>query len=157
LLKLGYSKDTKFYRTYLEPSANVGRSQINQVIRQTLSNPYSLPLLYSALFFGKKALTIAFLVSVPSVYRGMATRHYFKKHGADGLILLFADPPKDLELLHLRKREKKFLENGYLKKKGGLTRKGIQYLRQILPRGLVLERLQDLKESRARREKIRKK
>ncbi len=156
ILSRVYSIKDPDFRTYLDPSARVADSQIRQPVMQTLSNPYATPFLISAALFSWKAIPIAFLVSVPHIYRGMATRHYYKKHGADGLILLFADPPKNLDLLHLRKREKEFVEKGYLKKRGGFTRKGIQYLRQIMPRGLVLERLQDWKRFREKRKTARK-
>ncbi len=83
--------------------------------------------LFATMFFGYKARKNAV--------------EYYKRHGVDGLILLYADPPKAWNMVLLKKKERYFVENGYLLPEGGLTRKGLKYLKHILPRDVLLENL----------------
>ena len=60
------------------------------------------------------------------------TRKLIQRHGEDGLLLLYVAPPKKLDALEIPKWRKEMVSKGYLKDKGGLTKKGLSYWRQNL-------------------------
>ncbi|MFH1234411.1 MAG: hypothetical protein V1493_02260 [Candidatus Diapherotrites archaeon] len=79
------------------------------------------------------------------VFNTFVARGYYKRHGTDGLILLFADPPKNWSMLRLRAKESFFVRNGFLERHGGLTEKGMSYFRQKAPKKKILENLRIMK------------
>lgn len=81
-------------------------------------------------------------------YRRFVSRGYYKRHGVDGLIILFTDPPKKWQLKNLSAKEKEFIEKGYLKERGGLTKKGMQFIRERIPRQVLIENVRFLRSKR---------
>jgi hypothetical protein len=119
-----------------EPSAKVHLSKPELFID---SQAYVAPLMLLAIINPKLGLPAFIAGSAWGTYLRYLSKEYFRRHGADGLILLFADPPKNWNMAKLRERERFFVENGFLEEKGGLTRKGIRYLHEKLPRDALLE------------------
>lgn len=64
------------------------------------------------------------------IVRRTFVKGVIKHHGEDGLLLLWAAPPKKLDALYVRSWEKQMVNNGYLQPNGGFTRKGLQYWRE---------------------------
>ncbi|MDO8627961.1 MAG: hypothetical protein Q7K42_05840, partial [Candidatus Diapherotrites archaeon] len=144
------NKDVKKMETrkgvfrFTEPSA-----RLHQSIASSSSAPYytpltilGLPMLFTTMggaAFESKEIALlgagsfvalsSFIVGSFAA-RQILVKNYFKKHGVDGLLLLFAFPPKDMELLGLRKYERLLVERGFLKPKGGMTEKGIRLLKR---------------------------
>ncbi len=72
--------------------------------------------------------------------RNLIARAFYNRHGIDGLLLVFAFPPKKQDALNLKEHEKKLVQDSYLKKHGGMTRKGIQLLHKLVPREVIVKR-----------------
>ena len=86
-----------------------------------------------------------FITTVLGFLGREAMYRYYKKHGIDGLLLLYVDPPKHWNALLLNKKESFFVKNGLLRPDGGFTKKGLRYLREKLPRNVLLENLKLLR------------
>ncbi len=84
-------------------------------------------------------LRIQLTWALPSV-RNFIAKGFYKRHGVDGMLLIFAYPPKESDIIHLRAHEKKLVKEAYLKERGGMTRKGIQLLHTLVPRETIVER-----------------
>ena len=84
---------------------------------------------------------MAFILPVHLVKR------FYIRHGTDGLMLLYAIPPKGHTNLFVNLWERRMVNAGLLEKEGGLTEAGINFLRAIRPRGRILF---DLEEARKR-------
>ncbi|MCX6802085.1 MAG: hypothetical protein NT067_03135 [Candidatus Diapherotrites archaeon] len=79
----------------------------------------------------------------------LALSRTLRRHGEDGFILLVANPPKNYSTRNLLGWEYKMVKRGYLERKGGLTKKGIQLVRELSPREVILDRLKRQKEVQA--------
>lgn len=75
-------------------------------------------------------------------------RNVIKRHGEDGLLLLWIAPPKEMDALFVRSWEKKMVQNGYLKPEGGLTRKGLRYWRERLQPQAIWKFLHEAEQKR---------
>ncbi|MCX6802083.1 MAG: hypothetical protein NT067_03125 [Candidatus Diapherotrites archaeon] len=75
------------------------------------------------------------------VYIQAGLNHCFKKHGADAFILLSVKPPKKHRVERIWFWERQMIRQGYLSKEGGLTRKGVELVRELQPREVILERV----------------
>ncbi len=132
-------KATKF----LEPMANIN-DPFHQKLADSVRFKEVVLLLLSPLFW--PALPLA----GGSIAIGLARRYlaqsFFERHGVDGLVLISAFPPKKWGVLRIKSHEKMLVQNGFLKEHGGMTRKGIQLLREIVPRELVLKRAKSFNE-----------
>lgn len=135
-LTIGKAKRTFASLAGKEPSAKVHLSKTELLID---SQAYVAPLMLLAIVNPKFGLPVFIAGSAWGTYLRYASKEYFKRHGVDGLILLFADPPKNWNMARLKAKEKFFMENGLLKQSGGLTKKGLRYLREKLPREVLLE------------------
>lgn len=139
-------------KKFSEPAADTGVPYRYQVI-QALGTPTAGLIFGLGLVINPKiGIPLALATAVPGTFRRVMVRRYYKKHGADGLILLFAEPPQKFDLLNLREKEKEFVEKGYLEPKGGLTRKGRQYLKRLIPRGRLIERIEEFEKYRQAKE-----
>ncbi len=77
-----------------------------------------------------------------------AVRGIYKNHGIDGLILFMVKPPRVFGALETRLWERGMVKRGMLKKHGGFTGSGIEFVRQLLPREAILEKLEAKKRLR---------
>jgi len=82
------------------------------------------------------------------VSRSLYVRGLIKKHGEDGLLLLWVAPPKKLDALYIKEWEREMVKKGYLKEKGGLTKSGLRYWREHLQPQSIWEFLAKAKETR---------
>ena len=82
---------------------------------------------------------IAITGASPFLIKVKKVGNYFKRHGPDGLILLYANPPKELNLYKIKDWEKQVIQQGYLKINGGLTKKGMSYLRDTWSRKQIIK------------------
>ena len=89
----------------------------------------------------------------PGYIARMKVKEYFERYGADGLLLLYADPPENWNLTNLEEKERFFLEKGLLEKGKGLTKKGIRYMREKVPREIILRALQIMRKAREKKRK----
>lgn len=133
-------------KPFLEATAKIGES-LPHAIHATLL----APAMTYALLGGHPAVAISLSASWVSLraYRRFVSRGYYKRHGTDGFILLFSDPPKKWRLSNLSAKEKEFIKKGYLSKTGGLTKKGISFIRGRIPRQVLLENARFLRGERA--------
>ncbi len=137
-LTIGKMKRTFASLAGKEPSAKVHLSKPELFID---SQAYVAPLMLLAIINPKVGLPAFIAGSAWGTYLRYVSKEYFKRHGADGLILLFADPPKNWNMGKLKERERFFIENNLLEENSGLTRKGIRYLHEKLPREVLLENI----------------
>lgn len=75
-------------------------------------------------------------------------RSVFRNHGEDGLILLWANPPRGktgTPAIKFGNWEKRMIENGYLLERGGFTKKGLRFLREKVRGDLIQQRLHRMK------------
>lgn len=85
-------------------------------------------------------------------------RNLIHRHGEDGAILVYADPPttaKGKITLRIAAWEKKMIQLGILEPNGGLTRKGLQYLRRKVQTQLIRERLAEMEKQRMKKDEER--
>jgi hypothetical protein len=81
-----------------------------------------------------------------NLYDGYRSVGFFKRHGVDGLILIFVNPPKGFKASKMFKWEREMVEKGCLLRVGGMTRKGMQLARSLQPREMILERAKQFRE-----------
>jgi hypothetical protein len=81
-------------------------------------------------------------------------RKLIKKHGEDGILLLWVAPPKKQDALQITKWEKEMVKKGYLKEDGGMTKKGLQYFRRHLQPAAIWKKLKELEYKRKNKETI---
>ena len=70
---------------------------------------------------------------------------FLGKYGQESLLLLFAHPPKNLNLMLLPKLEQQFLKQGFISPKVGLTKTGMRHIMHQIPRSEIIRRLQKTK------------
>ncbi|MBI5224784.1 hypothetical protein HY989_02850 [Candidatus Micrarchaeota archaeon] len=87
------------------------------------------------------------------IIRNLNVKRLVKKHGVDGLFLLYVAPPKKLDALEIPKWRKEMVSKGYLKEKGGLTKRGLSFWRQNLQPESVWRFLADAQLNREARER----
>jgi len=134
------------HRPFIEATAKMGES-----LPKAAYNTLAIPLLTYAILGAHPAVAISLSASWASLraYRRFISRGYYKRHGTDGFIVLFTDPPKKWRLSNLSAKEKEFIEKGYLSKRGGLTKMGIGFIRRRIPRQVLLENARFLRGERA--------
>ena len=81
-----------------------------------------------------------------NILRINLAQNYFRKYGPEALLLLYASPPKNFELLKLREHERFLVKEGLLDERG-LTKKGMRHIRHMIPRAEIIRRLQSLNKS----------
>ncbi|MBU2476878.1 hypothetical protein KKG83_05395 [Candidatus Micrarchaeota archaeon] len=103
-------------------------------------------------FFLYKPLALAYAYYLPQyisqIKRHTNVRKIYKNHGEDGVLLLWVAPPKKLDALEIPKWEKQMVKKGYLKEKGGMAKKGLQYFRRKLQSATIWQRLKEMEERR---------
>lgn len=62
--------------------------------------------------------------------RQALVKKFYRKHGVDGLLMLYAFPPKKSDLLRLPWYEKRMIEKWFLKPQGGFTEKGLRFFKR---------------------------
>lgn len=83
---------------------------------------------------------------------GKETRTLYDTHGLDGLLLYMVFPPRVIGTLETIIWRKRMIEEYHLlEPNGGLTPRGIEFIRKVLPKEEILRRLQEMK---ANREKV---
>jgi hypothetical protein len=80
--------------------------------------------------------------------RRQNTLRVYRTHGADGLLLLYACPPRSLDALQIPAWEKEMVDYGYLHPRGGLTRKGKQFFRGLVHSSAIWQALEHAKSNR---------
>jgi len=83
--------------------------------------------------------------------RQKSTRRIYQAHGEDGILLMWANPPKTLDALELKEWERGMVSNGYLKPIGGFTKKGLQLWREKVQAQAIWEFLEKTKKARSPR------
>jgi len=83
---------------------------------------------------------------------GKETRTLYDTHGQDALLLYMVFPPRVIGTLETVIWNKKMIQYGLLEPNGGLTPKGIEFVRKVLPREEILRRLQEMKANREKAE-----
>lgn len=83
-----------------------------------------------------------------SLDRNLNMRKLYATHGVDGVLLLWVAPPKVKDAKKIYQWEKEMMARGYLKEKGGLTSKGLQFWRENLQSLTIRERLSELEWNR---------
>lgn len=108
-----------------------------------ISPLYYSPMIYSYIYLLPQYLT--------QIKRNANTKRIIKKYGEDGILLLWAAPPKKLDALQIPNWEKQMIQKGYLKENKGLTKKGLQYFRKHLQTQAIWKRLAKFKEERQKK------
>ncbi|MCX6802084.1 MAG: hypothetical protein NT067_03130 [Candidatus Diapherotrites archaeon] len=85
------------------------------------------------------------------LYTAYRAGGYFRRHGVDGLILIFVNPPKDFKASKMFKWEREMVAKGYLLKKGGMTRKGMQLARSLQPREMIFKRAKQARKCKSQK------
>ncbi len=157
-------KRAKTREKWIEPTnADPAKSKFNEAVRN-INSPVPLISVSAAgtilLSTGNPYLAAAPLIGFFPKYfaqlrRQTKVRKLIKNHGEDGMLLLWVSPPKKLNALKIPKWEKSMVKNGYLKKQGGLTRKGLQYFRRKLQTATVWNRLRKMEKARGETKKMR--
>ena len=75
-------------------------------------------------------------------------RDLIKKHGEDGVLLLWSAPPKSLDVLDVGKWSRKMVKDGILQENGGLTKKGLKFMREHVHPQLIWQYLKAMEEKR---------
>ncbi len=70
-----------------------------------------------------------------------------KAHGQDATLLLWALPPKKRNATQIIEWEKQMVQKGYLKEKGGMTKKGLQFFRKNLQAATIWKKLKKIRET----------
>ncbi|MCX6802042.1 MAG: hypothetical protein NT067_02920 [Candidatus Diapherotrites archaeon] len=137
------SANKAYYQQLREKPGIEATARVHINRRQAFGNAVMFPaMVLPFLGLNYKAILGLFAVTASRrVFNTFVARGYYKRHGTDGLILLFADPPKNWSMLRLRAKERFFINNGFLERRGGLTEKGIGYFRQKAPKEKIMENL----------------
>jgi hypothetical protein len=84
---------------------------------------------------------------------GKETRTLYDTHGLDGLLLYMVFPPRVIGTLETIIWRKKMVEKyGLLEPNSGLTPRGIEFIRKVLPKEEILRRLAEMKANRQKAE-----
>ena len=87
---------------------------------------------------GASTFGIVPLILLMNKFSKWRNNRYFRKYGADGLILLSAVPIKNYDIGKIRAYEREMVKNGILSPKGGLTKKGMRLVREKMPKGEIV-------------------
>ena len=106
----------------------------------------ALPLVFAFLgtpaWVALSSLAGGALVSTASLYRRFKWfNQYFGRHGPESLLLIYADPPKNVSPRLLQLKEDEFIARGFLSSNGGLTKAGMGHIRFLVPRTELIRRL----------------
>lgn len=88
-----------------------------------------------------EAVAIGSLNPPEDIEFDVAKQRLIGKHGVDALILLYANPITEPLKKQLMDWEKKMIGEGYLRARGGLTPRGIKFIKGIAPRQSVLKKV----------------
>jgi hypothetical protein len=125
---------------FREPAADVG----------TLKRPFRLDrkdaiisgLSTAAAFFVNPLfLGAATIRPALSFLRKRRVNTFFKKHGIDGMLLVYVFPPIQGDALFLGRYEKKLIQDGFLQEAGGLTKKGIEAIKSRVSKEELLRKI----------------
>lgn len=70
----------------------------------------------------------------------------YDAHGIDGLLLFLVYPPRAIGAIETSSWRKRMINNQLLLPNGGLTERGIEFIKKVLPKERIYEKIKEMKE-----------